>query len=143
MRHVGRFLAFMDGATYYIDLEAPCPRCGAMKRRTRDRSCYTCHLKRGGPNFERIKAGLAPDKKRSKASHLDILARTRAEAEGEHLEKQFGGFKLRQYPTGRLMVTFPDGYVTDDLLTYLPQEVFALREKHPDFNAALNWAGWR
>ena len=90
-----------------------------------------------------MKAGIAPDKKRSSASHLDMLARKRAEDAGEHLEKQFGGFKLRQYPTGRLMVTFPDGYVTDDLLAYLPQEVLTLREKHPDFHAALNWAGWR
>lgn len=142
VRHPERFAAFIGGASYYIDLEAPCPKCSAMKRRTRDRSCYSCHLSRGGANFERMKAGISPIKQRSRESYLDALAREKAEHAGEYLERQFGEFTLRQFPTGRLMVTFPDGYVTEDLLTYLPREVLALREKHPDFNAALNWAGW-
>ncbi len=138
-----RFAAFMAGVSEYIRIGEPCPTCLSFRRRVRDRSCYTCHLSRGKDNFERMKAGISPIKKRSRAGHLDLLAREKAAAADEFLERQFGEFTLRQYPTGRLWVTFPDGYVTEDLNTYEPQVVWALRNKHSDFNAALNWAGWR
>ena len=52
-----RWSAFMAGAAYYIALERPCRRCGDFRKRTRDRSCYRCHLLRGAENFERMKAG--------------------------------------------------------------------------------------
>ena len=42
-----RFDAFMGGIASYIDFDRPCPKCGAVRRRVRDRSCYTCHLHRG------------------------------------------------------------------------------------------------
>ena len=54
-----RWSAFMDGASFYIALERPCAKCVSFRKRTRDRSCYGCHLRRGGENFERMKAGLA------------------------------------------------------------------------------------
>ena len=138
-----RFGAFLAGASQYIRLGEPCPKCLGFRRRVRDRSCYTCHLERGKDNFERMKAGISPTKQRSRASYLDMLERQKAEAVGDFVERQFGEFTLRQYPTGRLWVTFPDGYVTEDLNTYDPGSVFALREKHPNFNSALDWAGWR
>jgi len=71
-----------------------------------------------------------------------MLERKKAEAAGDFIERRFGEFTLRRYPTGRLWITFPDGYVTEDLNTYEPRTVYALREKHSDFNEGLNWAGW-
>lgn len=85
-----RFSAFIDGAAYYISLERPCARCGDFRKRTRDRSCYRCHLNRGAANFERMRAGLAPRVMRSKDSHLDLLERKRADREGERVSHAMG-----------------------------------------------------
>lgn len=137
-----RFTAFMDGATYYVALERPCAKCGNFKRRTRDRSCYRCHLNRGGENFERMKAGLAPKVTRNNESHRDLLDRKRAERDGEFLERRFGDLVARRWPLGRLEVTFPDGWHEADLLklTY-GEQVNAIRE-FPALKDALEWAGW-
>ncbi|WP_147417689.1 hypothetical protein [Sphingomonas cavernae] len=105
-----RFSAFLDGVPFYIALERPCAKCGSFKKRTRDRSCYGCHLRRGGENFERVKAGVSPIVSRSKDGHLDLLARKKAEREGKFIAAEFGQLSVRRYPTGRLEVTFPDGY---------------------------------
>ena len=135
VRSPERFAAFMEGAACYIALERPCAKCGNFKKRTRDRSCYRCHLNRGGQNFERMKAGLAPKVARNNDSHLDLLGRKRAERAGEFLERHFGGL-------GRLEVTFPDGWHEADLskLSY-GEQVNAIRE-FPALKDALEWAGW-
>jgi len=86
----GRFAAFMAGVPSYVDIDGLCPRCGNFRRRTRDRSCYACHLARSGANFERMKAGLAPVVQRSLDSHLDLLARQKAERDDDHIAGRVG-----------------------------------------------------
>ena len=137
-----RFSAFMDGATYYIALERPCDRCGDFRKRTRDRSCYRCHLNRGAENFERMRAGLAPKVMRNKDSHLDLLERQRAEREGECDTRKFGSLTVIRWPTGRLEVLFPDGHRELDLVKADPRHVHQLMDILPELKAALIWAGW-
>jgi hypothetical protein len=137
-----RWSAFMDGASYYIALERSCGRCGDFRKRTRDRSCYRCHLLRGAENFERMKAGLAPKVMRSKDSHLDLLERQRAEREGECDRREFGSLTVTRWPTGRLEVLFPDGYREHDLAKSEPRHVYRLMDMLPELKDALIWAGW-
>jgi hypothetical protein len=137
-----RFSAFLENIPQYIDLERPCPKCGGHRRRTRDRSCYGCHLRRSGENFELLKAGLAPTVTRSRDSHLDLLERQRRERDSEYLEREFNGLVARRWPMGRLEIMFPDGYHEPDLrkLGYSGMRQ-AIRE-FPQLVSALAWAGW-
>lgn len=137
-----RFSAFLDGAAFYVALERPCERCGSHKKRTRDRSCYGCHLSRSGANFERMKAGLAPMVSRSRDGHLDVLERQRAERAGEHLCREFGGIVAKRWPTGRLEVTFPDGHHEHDLSKLPFREIENAVAEFPMLKEALRWAGW-
>jgi hypothetical protein len=137
-----RFSAFLDGASYYVDLEHACAKCGSGKKRTRDRSCYGCHLARGRPNFERIKAGLASEVARNKDGHLDLLERQRAEREGDCETRDFGSITVTRWPTGRLEVLFPDGYRELDLAKPSGQHVHRLIGELPELKDALMWAGW-
>jgi hypothetical protein len=137
-----RWSAFMAGATYYIALEKPCGRCGDFRRRTRDRSCYRCHLQRGAENFGRMRAGIAPKAMRSKDSHLDLLARQRAEREGDCDIRQFGDVTVTRWPTGRLEVVLPDGHHEHDLAKVDPRKVWNAMENLPELKDALIWAGW-
>ena len=137
-----RFSAFIWGAAFYINLERPCARCGDFRKRTRDRSCYRCHLNRGAENFERMKAGLAPKVMRNKDSHLDLLDRQRAEREGECDTLEFGTITVTRWPTGRLEVLFPDGYREPDLAKTGGRNVDRLMDMLPELKAALIWAGW-
>lgn len=137
-----RFAAFVDGVAFYIALERPCPKCGNFRKRTRDRSCYRCHLRRGGENFERMKAGLAPKVMRSKDSHLDLLDRQRAEREGQCETREFGALTVTRWPTGRLEVLFPDGFREPDMAKTNPKHVHLLMDTLPELKDALIWAGW-
>ncbi len=140
--NANRFSAFLESVPQYIDPDRPCPRCGGCRRRTRDRSCYKCHLARNGDNFERIKAGLATIKQRSLDSHLDLLARQKAAREGEYVDKEFGVIKIRRWPTGRLEVWYPTGEHESDLNRRSGQEVWNAMERYADLQTALIWAGW-
>lgn len=140
--HPNRFAAFMDRAAYYIDVEKPCPKCGGFKRRTRDRSCYVCHLRRSGENFERMKAGLAPHVQRSRDSHLDLLQRRKAEKQDEFVERRFGEFVAKSWPTGKLEITFPDGYLEPDFSKLSWQECMNALEMYPGLRDVLRWASW-
>jgi hypothetical protein len=137
-----RWLAFLDGTAFYINLERPCVRCGDFRKRTRDRSCYRCHLRRGGENFERMKAGLALKVTRTKDSHLDLLERKRAERDGEFLERQFGEMTARRWPLGRLEITFPDGWNEADLAKLNERELINAVREFPALKDAMEWAGW-
>lgn len=137
-----RWSAFIDGAAFYIALERPCVRCGDFRKRTRDRSCYRCHLNRGAENFERMKAGLAPKVMRNKDSHLDLLERQKAEREGECQQRQFGSLTVTRWPTGRLEVLFPDGHRETDLAATGGRHVYKLMDMLPELKDALIWAGW-
>lgn len=138
----GRFAAFMAGVPSYIDIEGLCPRCGNFRRRTRDRSCYACHLARSGANFERMKAGLAPVVQRSLDSHLDLLARQKAERDDHHIARQFGDISAKRWPTGKLEVTFADGYVEPDFSKLSWQECMNALTMFPGLRDVLRWAGW-
>lgn len=137
-----RFAAFLDRTPFYIALDRPCAKCGDFKKRTRDRSCYGCHVRRGGENFERMKAGLSPHVTRSKDGHLDLLERKRRERDGEYLEREFGNITVRQWPTGRLEVIFPDGHCEPDLAKTGGRHVEHLMEMLPELKDALIWANW-
>ena len=137
-----RWSAFMDGASYYIALERPCARCGDFRKRTRDRSCYRCHLLRGAENFERMRAGIAPKVMRNEDSHLDLLVRKRAEREGEYLERRFGDLEAKRWPLGRLEITFPDGWHEVDLAKLTERELVNAIREFPALKDALEWAGW-
>jgi hypothetical protein len=137
-----RFSAFLAAAAYYVDLEAPCGKCGSSKKRTRDRSCYGCHLRRGRENFERMKAGIAPIVTRTMDSHLDLLERQRAEREGHCQTRTFGTITVTRWPTGRLEVLFPDGYREHDLAGRGGKHVHRLMDMLPELRDALVWAGW-
>lgn len=138
----GRFSAFMEGAPSYIDINGLCPRCGNFRRRTRDRSCYACHLARSGANFERIKAGLAPVVQRSRDGHLDRLARLKAEKNDEFTERQFGDITAKWWPTGKLEVTFADGYVEPDFSKLTWHQCMNALTMYPSLRDVLQWAGW-
>jgi hypothetical protein len=138
----GRFSAFMAGVPSYIDIDGLCPRCGNFRRRTRDRSCYACHLARSGANFERMKAGLAPVVQRSLDSHLDLLARKKAEREDQYEERQIGEFRVKRWPTGKLEVTFADGYIEPDFSKLSWQACMNALTMYPGLRDVLRWAGW-
>ncbi|WP_395670856.1 hypothetical protein [Phenylobacterium sp.] len=138
----GRFAAFMAGAPSYIDISGLCPRCGNFRRRTRDRSCYACHLARSGENFERMKAGLAPVVQRSLDSHLDRLERLKADRNDEFTTHEVNGIAAKRWPTGRLEVSFPDGHVEPDFNKLSWRECMNALEMFPDLRPVLRWAGW-
>lgn len=137
-----RFSAFLDGTPYYVAIDNKCVKCGSGKRRVRDRSCYDCHLRRGGENFARMRAGLSPDTTRSRDSHLDLLDRQQREKRGECLTKSFGSVSVTLWPTGRLEVLFPDGYREPDLAKRDGKHVHYLVGIMPELKEALRWAGW-
>jgi hypothetical protein len=137
-----RFSAFIEGIPFFINLEKLCPKCGGFRRRTRDRSCYNCHINRGSENFERMKAGVSPIKSRSLDSHLDLLERKRAEKRGEHLVREFGGLVAKRWPTGRLDVLFPNGAHEPDISKMHPSLRQHAMDNVPEFMQALLWAGW-
>lgn len=89
-----------------------------------------------------MKAGLSPIKKRSLDSHLDLLERQKREKEGDFIARQFGRVFVRRFPTGRLEVTFPDGFVEPDLSKTDGPHVWRLMEMLPEMKEALIWAGW-
>jgi hypothetical protein len=137
-----RFAAFLDGAPFYSAPERLCKRCGDLRKRTRDRSCYRCHLQRGLENFERMKAGSMPKVMRTQASYLDLLARQRAERDGICDSKTFGTITVTRWPTGRLEVLFPDGHVELNLAKTGGEHVYYLTQTLPELHDALVWAGW-
>lgn len=138
-----RFAAFMHGASSYIAPGRPCAKCGDFRKRTRDRSCYGCHLRRSKENFERMKSGMAPVVSRSQDSHLDLLKRQRAARNGEHLTRSFGDLVAMQWPMGRLEITFPDGWHEADLSKLSLQELINAIGELPALRDALDWAGWK
>ena len=89
-----------------------------------------------------MKAGLAPKVMRSKDSHLDLLARQRAEREGECDTRRFGSITVTRWPTGRLEVLLPDGHRELDLAKVEPRKVYNAMENLPELKDALIWAGW-
>ncbi len=137
-----RFSAFMAGAASYVALEALCPKCGHFRRRTRDRGCYSCHLRRGGENFARIRAKLAPLVSRTKDSHLDLLQRQKADREHEFTARQFGDLSAKVWPMGRLEVTFPDGYIESDFSALSWRACRNAVEQYPVMMEVFRWAGW-
>ena len=139
-----RFDAFMGGIASYIDFDRPCPKCDAVRRRVRDRSCYTCHLRRGRDHFDRIKAGMAPVVAHNRDSHLDLMERQRAEHLGQGgVTRTFGGITATHWPTGRLEVHFPNGTSTPDLLKAMDAKaIWQAAQRTPDLLEALRWAGW-
>lgn len=137
-----RFSAFLEGIPFYINLDGPCPQCGGFRRRTRDRSCYQCHLRRGDENFERMRAGIAPIKRRSADGHRDMLERRKAEKRGEFLEREFDGLTARRWPLGRLEIIFPDGHVEVDFAKLRPDERSNAVDMFPALHDVLKWAGW-
>jgi hypothetical protein len=137
-----RFAAFMDRRPSYVSLDRLCPKCGSYQRRTRDRSCYACHLKRSGDNFERIKAGVSTVVKRSLDSHLDLLERKKAERAGEFIGREFDGVIAKLWPTGRLEITLPDGEHDMDINRRSMLEITNAISHYPQLGDALRWAGW-
>lgn len=89
-----------------------------------------------------MKAGLSPVVFRNMDSHLDLLARTKAERADEFVAAQFGQLSVKRYPTGRLEVTFPDGHCEPDLSKCESSHVQRLMQMLPELNDALVWAGW-
>lgn len=137
-----RFVAFLEGASLYVDPERPCNTCGGIKKRTRDRSCYGCHLARGRANFERMKAGLAPVVSRNKDSIFDMQKREQAARNGVFEERIFSGLVAKCWPTGRLEVTFPDGYYEPDMSKLDYNGIKLAIADFPQLALALAWAGW-
>jgi hypothetical protein len=89
-----------------------------------------------------MKAGLAPKVRQSRDGYLDMLDRQRREKNDEFIVKEFGRISVRRFPTGRLEVTYPDGYVEPDLSKVSGQRVWELMEMLPELKDALIWAGW-
>ncbi|KQM99291.1 hypothetical protein ASE85_11350 [Sphingobium sp. Leaf26] len=89
-----------------------------------------------------MKAGLSPKVKQSRDGYLDMLDRQRRERDDEFITKEFGRIKVKLLPTGRLEVTYPDGYVEPDLRKASGQRVWELMEMLPELKDALIWAGW-
>lgn len=89
-----------------------------------------------------MKAGLAPKVSRSRDGHLDLLERRRAERDGECVTHALHGLAAKRWPTGRLEVTFPDGWIEHDLATLPEGELRNAIEGFPALADVLLWAGW-
>jgi hypothetical protein len=89
-----------------------------------------------------MKARLAPKVKQSRDGYLDVLERQRREKSNEFAVKEFGQISVKRFPTGRLEITYPDGYVEPDLNKLSGQRVWELIEMLPELKDALIWAGW-
>lgn len=137
-----RFSAFMAGQTFYVDFRSSCGKCGNFKRRTRDRSCYACHLGRSGENFERMKASLPPIAHRSRDSHIDLLDRQRRERADEHTTYEVAGITAKRWPTGKLEISFPHGHTEPDFSKLDWQTCMDALGMYPDLRDVLRWAGW-
>jgi hypothetical protein len=89
-----------------------------------------------------MKAGLAPKVSRSRDGHLDLLERRRAEKGGECATYALHGLTAKRWPTGRLEVTFPDGWNERDMATLSERELLNAIGEFPTLADVLRWAGW-
>lgn len=89
-----------------------------------------------------MKAGLSPKVTQSRDGYLDMLDRQRRERNDEFITKEFGRITLKRYPTGRLEVLYPDGYIERDLNKVSGRDIWRLVEILPELKDALAWAGW-
>lgn len=137
-----RFEAFMSGVVSYYRLNAPCKRCGSYVRRVRDRSCYQCHLRRSGENFERMKAGLAPIVSQSRDGYLDRMERQKADRLGPCEETTIGRIVAQRWRMGRLQVTFDNGETEEDVNRRSFHEIMNAITRYPELRDVLRWAGW-
>jgi hypothetical protein len=136
-----RWVAFLEARSDYEG--QTCPKCGSTRRRTRDRSCYSCKLEANAGNFGRIRVGIAPIATRSQAGYIDLLHRRRQEQAGDYGSFTAGRFTARQYPTGRLAVCAPEVYIDNPDLAKLPAPtIINLCRRFPEVRDVLRWAGW-
>ena len=89
-----------------------------------------------------MKAGISPLKSRSRDGYLDHLERTKAERNGKHMVREFGGLIAKRWPTGRLDIRFPNGAHEPDVSKMHPQLRQHAMDNVPEFMLALQWAGW-
>jgi len=89
-----------------------------------------------------MKAGLAPEVQRTLESHLDLLARKKAERNDEYDARQFGDLSAKWWPTGKLEVTFTNGYVEPDMSKLTWQQCMNALTMYPGLREVLRWAGW-
>jgi len=137
----GRWVAFMLARPNYTG--KVCPRCGSTLRRTRDRSCYACLLRKTQPAMAAIRAGQRPPATRSRDSYLDLLARR--------------GRELRSFQRGQWSATVSGTGLTTlrntalsidckDLIratTENPEHWYRLAERHIDLQRLLvDDLGW-
>lgn len=89
-----------------------------------------------------MKAGLSPVVRRSKDSISDMQKRQQAERNGEFEERDFSGLIAKCWPTGRLEVTFPDGYNEPDMSKLDYDGLKLAMADFPQLALVLAWAGW-
>jgi hypothetical protein len=136
-----RWEAFMGRSPEYRGI--PCPKCASTRRRTRDRSCYSCKLKKNEGNWERIRAGIQPIARRSRAGYLDRIDADRKERCGECSHYSNNGITAQSYATGRLDVQCPEHHIYSQHFEQIaPQQIVSLISRVPGLRACLDWAGW-
>lgn len=99
-----RIDALIAGQTWYGG--KVCPKCGGIKRRVRDNSCWQCHTAGTGFVLDgRNRCVSLGSPTQTRDGYLDRLQRLRRERAGEYVGTTIGGWEVRQYPTGRLAVS--------------------------------------
>lgn len=136
-----RWEAFVECSPEYCG--TPCPQCASTRRRTRDRSCYACKLKKNESNWERIRAGIQPIANRSRAGYLDRIDAARKERGGECARYSINGITAQAYATGRLDVQCLEHHINSQHFEQIaPQQIVSLVSRVPGLRACLEWAGW-
>ena len=89
-----------------------------------------------------MKAGIAPKVKRSLDSHLDVLARQRADRVGPAEVVTMGRVTARRWLMGQLEVTFDNGETEADINRRSFGEIMNAMVRYPELRDVLRWAGW-
>lgn len=136
-----RWEAFLVGRPQYHG--KPCRKCGSTSRRVRDASCYGCLIRTNSSDWEKLRAGIAPPAKRTRAGLEALREQQRREASGECREVIYGPFVARRYPTGRLSIQAESLHINQPDLASLPgPRIMHLCRLYPELRDVLAWAGW-
>jgi hypothetical protein len=132
-----RLAAWIAGAKVYDG--ARCHKCNGARRRVRDGSCYSCHLKDSPLDpSQRLRVP-----RHSRDGWLARQDERRREATGEVWAFEVGDFRARVYPTGRLAVDCDRLHIhSADWAKVLPARIFEIGSREPDLVEVMRRAGW-
>lgn len=134
--------ALIAGQTWYGG--KPCGKCGSVRRRVYDNSCWTCQKARTGFALDaRNRCVSLGVPKQSRDGYATRAAERRREAAGEVWAFEVGDWRARVYPTGRLALDCDRLHVhSEDWRKVPPARIFEIGSREPDLVEAMRQAGW-